>query len=94
MKKKIMFVAGIGLGYVLGARAGRGRYDQIKILGRKVRDMPLLARPIDAAADKTANMIRSKGNQISDAVAVGVKEKVFGTRDAEIVVIEHINSTP
>jgi hypothetical protein len=92
MTKKITFIVGLTLGYILGSRAGIERYEQIKLLGRRVRDMPLIARPIDAAAEKTADVIRAKGNEISDAVAVGVKEKVFGTRGAEIVVIEEIDA--
>lgn len=30
MRSKILLLAGLGIGYVLGARAGRGRYEQIK----------------------------------------------------------------
>lgn len=30
MRGTLMFGAGVGLGYVLGTRAGRGRYDQIR----------------------------------------------------------------
>ena len=30
MRNKILLLAGIGIGYVLGSRAGRGRYEQIK----------------------------------------------------------------
>lgn len=30
MRNKILLLVGIGIGYVLGARAGRGRYEQIK----------------------------------------------------------------
>ncbi len=28
--KRLMFIAGVAVGYVLGARDGRGRYEQIK----------------------------------------------------------------
>ena len=34
---KLAFGVGFGLGYYLGAMAGRERYDQINRLGRKVR---------------------------------------------------------
>ena len=30
MKKKLYFLAGVGVGYVLGSRAGRERYEQLK----------------------------------------------------------------
>ena len=37
MKKLMLLVAG-GVGYVLGARAGRERYDQIKRTATRVKD--------------------------------------------------------
>lgn len=36
------FVLGLGVGYVLGARAGRQRYDQIVRIYRKVADHPMV----------------------------------------------------
>jgi oxygen-dependent protoporphyrinogen oxidase len=30
MKKKLYFVTGVAVGYVLGSRAGRERYEQLK----------------------------------------------------------------
>ena len=32
MKGKILFVAGLGLGYIFGTRAGREKYEQLKTL--------------------------------------------------------------
>lgn len=34
---KISLLVGVGIGYVLGARAGHERYEQLAQLGRKVR---------------------------------------------------------
>ncbi|SDY11063.1 hypothetical protein SAMN05421504_104537 [Amycolatopsis xylanica] len=36
------FLLGVAAGYVLGAKAGRGRYDQIMRSYRKVVDHPLV----------------------------------------------------
>ncbi len=36
MKGKLVFAAGAALGYVLGSRAGRKRYEQIKSNAQKV----------------------------------------------------------
>ncbi|MSS84434.1 YtxH domain-containing protein [Actinomycetaceae bacterium WB03_NA08] len=92
MGTKTTLLVGLAVGYVLGTRAGRERYEQIKEWGRKLRDTPIVARPLDAAGEKTANAIRNKGNQISDAVADSVKEKMFGVKSAEIVVVERPDS--
>lgn len=40
MRGRIMFVAGLAIGYVLGAKAGRERYEQLAQLARKVRSNP------------------------------------------------------
>lgn len=88
MGTKTTLLIGLGIGYVLGSRAGRERYEQIKALGRRIRESSLVSKPLDAAGEKTAQVIRSKGEQLSDRVAEGVKEKMFGMAPAEIVVIE------
>src|ERR1700709_412946 len=40
MRGKILLVVGLGVGYVLGARAGRGRYDEIKRTAQKFWNDP------------------------------------------------------
>lgn len=37
---KWMFAAGVAVGYVLGARAGRERYEQIAGAARRIRENP------------------------------------------------------
>jgi len=53
---KLMTVFGIGLGYVLGARAGRERFEQIKQAAAKVAQRPEVQqtreRIVTAASDK------------------------------------------
>jgi len=56
---KLMTVFGIGLGYVLGARAGRERFEQIKQGAVKVTQRPEVQqtrnRIVTAASDKLQN---------------------------------------
>jgi hypothetical protein len=40
MRNKVMFAAGLAAGYILGTRAGRERYEQIKRAARRVADNP------------------------------------------------------
>lgn len=40
MRGKLMFLAGVGVGYVLGTRAGRERYDELVNATRKLLDSP------------------------------------------------------
>ncbi len=85
MKGKTGIILGLGVGFVLGTRAGREKYEQIKEMSRAVRGWPIVARPLDAAADKAAQAVRDKGNELSDALAETVKEKVFGVQPERAV---------
>ena len=49
MGTKTGILIGLGIGYVLGTRAGRERYEQIRANASKLRRFPVVARPLDAA---------------------------------------------
>jgi len=51
MKGKIGIVVGLTAGYVLGARAGRQRYEQIKDAYLRVYNTPAVQKQVDKVAD-------------------------------------------
>lgn len=51
MKGKILLVVGFGVGYLLGTRAGRERYEQIKTAVSKLWNDPRVQRTVDQAED-------------------------------------------
>src|SRR5215467_974359 len=60
---RITFVAGLAVGYVLGAQAGRERYEQLKQLARKAADSPAMqqtAGALQAQAQATAKTAKDK----------------------------------
>ena len=74
MKGKLLFVAGAGVGSVLGARAGRKRYEQIRTNAKKVWDDPKVQRQVDNAA----GFVKDHTPDVAHAVVGGAK-KVVGT---------------
>lgn len=77
VKGKILFVAGLGLGYVLGTRAGREKYDQLKTGALKFWNDPRVQKQVDAAQD----FVKDKAPEVADFVsdtAKTVVEKVSG----------------
>jgi hypothetical protein len=54
----IRFVAGIGVGYVLGSRAGRERYEQIKRWSRRVADNPAVQGAAGLVRAQVTNLVR------------------------------------
>ena len=60
---KLSFLAGFGAGYVLGARAGRGRYEQIRRAYDHAKDDPRLqsaAGTLRAQADTALSTVKGK----------------------------------
>jgi hypothetical protein len=62
MIKKLLFVAGAGVGYVLGTRAGRQQYDALVLKARKVADRPEV-REMTQAVKSEANRLYDEGRQ-------------------------------
>ena len=76
---KISFLAGIGVGYVLGARAGRNRYEQIKSGAQGVWNNPKVQDAVSHAQDVAAQKAPEVGHRITEtatAAAHKVGEKV------------------
>jgi len=75
------FLGGLAIGYVLGARAGRERYEQLKQLAKKAGESPAMqqaAGALQAQASATAKSAR-------DMAASGVRksaEKVTSKRSS------------
>ena len=60
---KLSFLAGFGAGYVLGARAGRERYEQIRRGWQNAKDDPRLqslAGIAQARADDVLSSLRAR----------------------------------
>ncbi len=75
MRKFTALVAG-GIGYVLGARAGRARYEQIQSLAMRVRSNPKVqqtARQAAAAAKEAAPVVKEKVAGAADVAAQKAK---------------------
>ncbi|SDH01126.1 YtxH domain-containing protein [Nonomuraea jiangxiensis] len=63
MRYRMTFAVGLAVGYVLGSRAGRERYEQIKRTAQRVADNPRVqevAGVVGAQASKVAGMARTK----------------------------------
>jgi len=72
MKGKILFVAGLGLGYVLGTRAGREKYEQLKTSALKLWNDPRVQKQVDAVED----FVKDKGPEVADFVSDNAKKVV------------------
>jgi oxygen-dependent protoporphyrinogen oxidase len=72
MRGKLLFVAGAAVGVVLGARAGRERYDQIKETATRVWQSPTVQKQVHAVEDFVAD----KAGEFPDTVYITVKRLI------------------
>ncbi len=83
--RKLSFVLGFGVGYVLGSKAGRQRYEQLLRSWRQLRDNPAVqeaAGLVQARAESALDAVKSRiGSETSDPLAtVGYSDRMNGSR--------------
>ena len=76
MRFKSGFLVGLGAGYVLGAKAGEERYQQIVDATSKLRENPGVQRltgevnkTVNVSKDRVAETAAAKADQAKEAVA-------------------------
>jgi len=82
MRYRVTFAAGLAVGYVLGARAGRERYEQIKRATQRFADTP--------AFQAAAGVIQAQASGLVDNARHKAAEKLHlprRTEDAETTVV-------
>jgi hypothetical protein len=72
MRGKILFIAGLGIGYVLGTRAGREKYEQLKTGAMKLWNDPRVQRQVDNAEA----FVKDKAPDVAEFVSDGAKKVV------------------
>jgi hypothetical protein len=77
MRFKSGFLVGLGAGYVLGAKAGQERYQQIADAAGKLRENPGVQRltgevnkTVSVSKDRVAETAAAKADQARQTVAV------------------------
>lgn len=69
MKGKILLLTGLAVGYVLGTRAGRERYEEIKTAANKLWSDPRVQKPVKQAEE----FVKDKAPEVAEFVTDGVK---------------------
>ncbi len=67
--KKILFLMGLGVGFVLGSRSGRGPYEQLERKMREVSGRPEVQQLKDAAQSTTQQAADSAASKMETVTA-------------------------
>ena len=90
MRYRVVFFAGLGIGFVIGTRAGRERYEQMRRLARKVADNPSVQQAAGVLQAQAAGYAKTAGGKVADRAgaarakaAEAIHEHVPGMRARE-----------
>jgi hypothetical protein len=68
MGRKLIFITGVGIGYVLGTRAGREKFDQMVAQARKFWESPTV--------QEAAGVVQAQATKLYDDGKQAVTEQV------------------
>ncbi len=80
--KKLLLLTGAAVGYVLGARAGRERYDQIMTKAKGVARDPRVqqkAREAQTAVKENAPVVKDKVAEAAGNAKAAARDKIGST---------------
>jgi hypothetical protein len=78
MRGKILFVFGVALGYVLGTRAGRERYEQIRAGAMKVWNDPRVQEQFSTVEE----FVKAKAPDVAEKATLAAKKVSSTIRQA------------
>ncbi|MET8287407.1 YtxH domain-containing protein [Streptomyces sp. NPDC048448] len=85
MRYRLTFVAGLAVGYVLGTRAGRERYEQLKKSARQVAQNPAVRNTAETAAQQgrqvAGKAYHAVSEKMGDHVPASVTQRVRSLRE-------------
>ncbi len=90
MKGKLLFVAGLGVGYVLGARAGRKRYEQIAGAVHKVWETDGVQTQVHTAQDFLADRIGDIPGAVFAGIGKAANSLARRRRRHVVVTVTHV----
>ena len=78
---RITFLGGLAAGFVLGARAGRERYEQLKQLGRRLADSPAAQQAAGAVQAQATGFAKAAKQKVTDGLHDRVPKLAGSARD-------------
>jgi hypothetical protein len=68
MRGKVLFITGVGVGYVLGTRAGREKFDRMVAQARKVWESPTVQEAAGVVQAQATKLYDDGKQAVSDQV--------------------------
>jgi len=83
MRGKLMFIGGLAAGFILGSRAGREKYEEIRANAKKVWEHPTVQEAA-GVAQAQANKLYTEGKDKLNQSKLGEKLHATGRHSDEL----------
>jgi hypothetical protein len=85
MRGKLMFLGGLAAGFVLGARAGRERYEELVERARKIKEHPTVQEATGVVQEQANRLVSQGKDKLSQTKFAETRmgEKLLSTVDTE-----------
>jgi hypothetical protein len=81
MKSKLALAVGIGIGYVLGTRAGRERFEEIRSKAKDLWESEDVQTAVHTAQEKVTSVAKEQGSRLADVAKEQGARITGGGRD-------------
>jgi hypothetical protein len=82
MRGKLMFITGLAAGFVLGSRAGREKYEEIRANAKKVWENPTVQEAAGVAQAQATKLYSESKDKLQSS-KIGEKLQPSSTSDTE-----------
>lgn len=69
MRGKLWFLGGLAAGFVLGARAGREKYEELVQAARKVKEHPTVQEAAGVVQEQTSRLLTEGREKVADKLS-------------------------
>ncbi|MEV4513101.1 hypothetical protein AB0K00_29515 [Dactylosporangium sp. NPDC049525] len=69
MRGKLLFLGGLAAGFVLGARAGREKYEELKATAQKIKESPTVQEAAGVVQEQATRLYSEGKTKVTDKLA-------------------------
>jgi len=69
MRGKLLFLGGLAAGFVLGARAGREKYEEIRQTAQRIKDNPTIQEAAGVVQEQATRLYSESKDKVNDKLA-------------------------
>jgi hypothetical protein len=95
MRGKLLFLGGLAAGFVIGARAGREKYEELKTTALKIKESPTVQEAVGVAQEQATKLYSEGKTKVTDKLSnsrfaeTDLGKRVLSNSDSDTQVIEH-----